>query len=95
MSESLRDRIAAVLANKFFSGETTWTGLADAVIAELDLENRITSAICSYAAGEQMALTYHDPNGGGTEFDALTRLISEAPKIAWYAMTYRKPDGPA
>jgi hypothetical protein len=65
---------------------------ADAVIAELDLENRITSAICGYAGAEQMALTHHDPNKGGTEFDALTRLISEAPKIAQYAMKYRRPD---
>jgi hypothetical protein len=69
--------------------------VADAVIAELDLENRITSAICSYAGSEQMALTHHSPNSGGTEFDALTRLISEAPKIARYAMKYRRPDGTA
>ena len=73
------------------SGTINLHHLADAVIRELDLENRITSAICGYAGSEQMALTYHDANRGGTEFEALTRLISEAPKIARYAMKYR-PD---
>ncbi len=92
MSE-LRDRIAAVIDQRYNQeaiGHTYEVCLmaADAVIAELDLENRITSAICGYAGAEQMALTHHDPNGGGTEFDALTRLMSEAPNIARYAMKY-------
>ncbi len=94
----LRDRIAAAIVgfiDQHMAEDFTYGEVADAVIAELDLENRITSAICGYAGAEQMALTHHDPNKGGTEFDALTRLISEAPKIAQYAMKYRRPDGTA
>lgn len=97
---NLRDRIAAAIKQvddmrvcKLSNADIKF--IADAVIAELDWENRITSAICSYAGSEQMALSHHDPNKGGTEFDALTRLISEAPKIARYAMKYRRPDGVA
>ena len=92
--EDLRARIGRIVRAAVDSREVCYPvalEVADAVIRDLDLENRITSAICGYAGSEQMALTHHDPNRGGTEFDALTRLISEAPKIARYAMRYR-PD---
>lgn len=103
-AHSLRDRIAKVLYQQWFRdkwpvrwGEASdddkavFYGDADAVIAELDLENRIASAVQGYAQSEMVGIDYHDPMRRETAYEAMQKLNREAVGIARYAMTYR-PD---
>jgi hypothetical protein len=94
MTDNLRDRITDVLADEFkrqgYACE--WAVLADAVIRELDYEERVTSAIQGYAQSEMVALSYHDPLCHETAYAAMRRLDTEARQIARYSMTYRKAD---
>ena len=89
----LRDRIAQVLtdfAPTMPKPEILWC--ADAVLAELDLENRIEIAIQGYAQSEMGALSYHDPYRKETAYEAMEKLNREASQLGRYAMTYRKRD---
>jgi hypothetical protein len=46
----------------------------------------IANAIKSYADSELLALSYHDSAKHETAYDAMTKLMDEAPKIAGYAL---------
>lgn len=99
----MRDRIAAVIygaASQWdahpwdaLAGhiQALYLGQADAVIAELDLEKRITSAVQGYAQSELVGIDYHDPMHHETAYGAMEKLNREAVGIARYAMKYR-PD---
>ena len=93
----LRTRIAAALEGEQYVNllgngydYDDLLALADAVIRELDYEERVTSAIQGYAQSEMSALSYHDPLCRETAYGAMRRLDMEARQIARYSMTYRK-----
>jgi hypothetical protein len=93
----LRTRISQMIWQRWVTdmGMSMPTGmadkLADAVIAELDLEKRITSAVQGYAQSELVGIDYHDPMHHETAYGAMEKLNREAVGIAKYAMKYR-PD---
>ena len=81
----LRERIAAVI-DREVNGLWEPLAVADAVIAELDLENRIASAVQGYAQSEMAAITYHDPlRHRETAYEAMQKLNRDSAAIARYA----------
>lgn len=50
------------------------------------LKDVIANAIKSYADSELLGLSYHDPVMRETAYDAMHKLLEEAPKIAGYAL---------